>query len=72
MDFRFAMAYNSDDESDLGRISMQRRDILALGGAAALLAGALASAQDGPAANTEARLIRVYATAASSRTSSIL
>lgn len=41
---------------------MQRRDLVALGGAVALLASARASAQDGPAASTEARLIRIYST----------
>ena len=39
---------------------MQRRDLLAIGGAAALLAGGRAGAQDESGARLEARLIHVY------------
>jgi hypothetical protein len=41
---------------------MQRRELLALGGAGALLAGATALAQSTPGAPAEARVIRIYAT----------
>lgn len=41
---------------------MQRRDVLAMGGLAALIAGSKAFAQSGEPAAVQARLIRVYAT----------
>ena len=42
---------------------MQRRDLLALGGAAALLGGGKALAQAAAAAGTDAKVTRIYSTA---------
>lgn len=41
---------------------MKRRDVLALGGVAAVLAGGVARAQSGSTTQSRARLIRIYST----------